>query len=96
MASKKKCNALIHSSIPLKNGNLEIELEDPKNPELTGRLVIGKAHLCWFEKHAKKHATKIKWSTLIQWLTIGPKNRKSSTPKPAKSSRSRARKKAAM
>ena len=39
---------------------------------IVGHLMVGKASLTWFEKHAKKRGRKITWSEFHTWIMRKP------------------------
>lgn len=40
--------------------------------DILGHLMVGKASLVWFEKHAKKKGRKLFWQDFHQWIMQKP------------------------
>lgn len=49
-------------------GNKGMVITLKKDDDIVGHLMIGKASVYWFKKHAKKLANKTVWDDLIKFL----------------------------
>jgi hypothetical protein len=58
------------SEAQLGNKGLVITVYDQTG--ITGHLMVGKASLVWFEKHAKKRGRKVPWDDFHQWILRQP------------------------
>lgn len=56
-------------------GNKGLVVTVSKDGTILGHLMIGKASLIWFEKHAKKRGHKVSWDETRQWLTGKPESK---------------------
>jgi hypothetical protein len=58
------------SEAQLGNKGLVITVYDQAG--IKGHLMVGKASLIWFEKHAKKRGRKVSWDDFHSWILKEP------------------------
>lgn len=63
-----KTNAILNVVPEASLGNKGLVVTVKKDDDIFGHLMVGKASLVWFEKHAKSKGRKFAWDDFHKWV----------------------------